>query len=201
MVGLNSAEYPWLGGQRDPLNLTNWVWSDGTAWDYTNWLTGQPDNWNNNERCAHMSTSHKWNDFACSDQRTFVCKQTFGFIIAGGYSGSTLSSSEVFNPSTGTSCAVGNLPQTRQDTSMCNNMICGGYGSPEPDRTCELFDGVSSFTRLNVTLVERRDDLPCWGLKSGEVILFGGSNSKRTTERVSADGKSSSADFSLEDDT
>ena len=76
VAGLNSAEFPWLGGQRDPLNLNNWVWSDGTAWDYTNWLTGQPDNWNNNERCAHMASSHEWNDITCGDQRAFVCKQT-----------------------------------------------------------------------------------------------------------------------------
>ena len=76
MAGLNSAEFPWLGGQRDPLNLNSWVWSDGTPLDYTNWLTGQPDNWNNNEKCAHMSSSHKWNDNTCGDQRAFVCKQT-----------------------------------------------------------------------------------------------------------------------------
>ena len=120
----------------------------------------------------------------------------------GGYSGDPLDSSEVFNPTTGTSCAAGILPQSKQDASMCNNMICGGYGKPtDPDQTCELFDGVSSFTRLPVTLLEKRDDLPCWGLKSGEVNLFGGTDSTRTTERVSADGSSSAADFSLPYDT
>ena len=124
-----------------------------------------------------------------------------GFIIAGGYKSRILNSAEVFNPATGHSCPVGDLPQTRRDTQMCNSMLCGGYGSPEPDRSCEMFDGSYSFTRLPVTLVERRDDHLCWGLKSGEVILLGGSSSKRTTERVSADGSSSSADFSLPYDT
>ena len=124
-----------------------------------------------------------------------------GFLIAGG---STLTadrrSAEVFNPVTGNSCPVGDLPEARFRASMCNNMIFGGFTSGS-ERSCEMFDGSSSFTRLPVTLVERRDDHLCWGLKSGEVILLGGSNSKRTTERVSADGSSSSADFSLPYDT
>jgi len=64
-----------------------------------------------------------------------------------------------------------------------------------------MFDGISSFTRLPVSLVQRRDDHLCWGLQSGEVILFGSYDSKRTTERVSADGLSSSTDFNLPYDT
>lgn len=84
---------------------------------------------------------------------------------------------------------------------MCNNMICGGYGSPDPDRSCEMFDGSYSFTKLPVSLVEKRDDHLCWGLNTGEVILFGGADSKGTTERVSADGSSSSAGFTLPYDT
>ena len=125
-----------------------------------------------------------------------------GFIIAGGYkSGSNLRSAEVFNPVTGHSCPVEDLPQTRRDAPLCNNMFCGGYGSPDPDRYCEMFDGSSSFTTLPVTLEEKRFNHLCWGLKSGEVILLGGTDSKRTTERVSADGSSSSPDFSLRYDT
>ena len=126
---------------------------------------------------------------------------TLGFIIAGGYSGSVQSSAEVFNPVTGHSCPVGDLPQPRQDAPLCNNIICGGYGAPDPERSCEMFDGISSFTRLPVSLVQRRDDHLCWGLQSGEVILFGSYDSKRTTERVSADGLSSSTDFNLPYDT
>ena len=117
-----------------------------------------------------------------------------GFIIVGGYSGSVHRSAEIYNPVTGHSCPAEDLPQTRQDAPMCNNMICGGYGSPDPERSCEMFDGASSFTRLPVSLVQRRDDHLCWGLQSGEVIIFGSYDSKRTTERVSADGLSSSAD-------
>ena len=134
----------------------------------------------------------------CSMFRKIICS---GFIIAGGTP--VTSSVEVFNPLTGHSCPVDDLPKKRRSGQICNNMICGGYGSPAPDRSCEMFDGASSFTRLSVTLVEQRRYHLCWGLQSGAVILLGGFDSRsiRTTERVSADGSSSSSDFSLPDDT
>merc|ERR1712062_357725 len=133
---------------------------------------------------------------------TWTTTNTVGVLIAGGTTGdwsSASSSAEVFNPVTGNSCPVGDLPQNRKESPMCNNMICGGLGSPDPRRSCELFDGSSSFTRLPVTLQQRRSHHLCWGLKSGEVILFGGSDdsSGNSTERVSADGSSSYEDFSL----
>ena len=109
---------------------------------------------------------------------------------------------------TGNSCSVGDLPETRAWAPMCHNIFCGGssfLGSTSTStstRSCDMFDGISTFKRSNVTLVEKREDHLCWGLKSGEVILLGGSHSTRTTERVSADagGLSSSADFSLQYD-
>merc|ERR1711874_1516 len=133
---------------------------------------------------------------------TWTTTNTVGVLIAGGTTGdwsSASSSAEVFNPVTGNSCPVGDLPQNRKESPICNNMICGGLGSPDPRRSCELFDGSSSFTRLPVTLLQRRSHHLCWGLKSGEVILFGGSDdsSGNSTERISADGSSSSEDFSL----
>ena len=127
-----------------------------------------------------------------------------GALIAGGYShsdGSGLKSAEVFNPMTGHSCPVGDLPQPRYNAPICSNLFCGGSGSPDSKRSCDKFDGSYSFTRLPVTLVEQRHFHLCWGLKSGEVILLGGRDSQRTTEKVSADGSSSSASFSLPYDT
>ena len=83
MVGLDGGTgYPWLGGRRDPGNRNNFVWSDGTPWDYRNWARCEPDD-NGVEDCAHMweaghlplAERHKWNDRACSHLRTFVCKK------------------------------------------------------------------------------------------------------------------------------
>ena len=32
----------WLGGYED--DMKNWMWSDGSLWNFTNWATNQPDN-------------------------------------------------------------------------------------------------------------------------------------------------------------
>ena len=67
-------------------------------------------------------------------------------------------------------------------------------------RSCVKFEANGTFTPLPVSLVEERQQHLCWGLPSGEVLLLGG-GSLTTTERVSTDGSSSSADFTLPYDT
>ena len=77
LVGLNGG-FPWLGGRRDPRKGNNFVWSDGTPWDYSNWAKGQASVDRGDEDCAHMwerNKLHKWSDQACSVGRTFVCKK------------------------------------------------------------------------------------------------------------------------------
>ena len=64
-------------------------------------------------------------------------------------------------------------------------------------RSCVKFGGNGTFTSLPVSMVEERTSHLCWGLPSGEVLLIGGWRSPTTTERVSTDGSSSSADFNL----
>ena len=115
--------------------------------------------------------------------------------MGGDDSQKALNSAEIFNPTTRRTCSAGNLKQARIARTMCNNMVCGGSGS-EAMKSCEKFDGISSFTSLPVRLVKSRISHLCWGLKSGDVLLLGGSRMSRT-ERVSADGSSSSLDFIL----
>ena len=64
-------------------------------------------------------------------------------------------------------------------------------------RSCVKFEADGTFTPLTVSLVKERSYHTCWSLPSGEVLLLGGWGSPTTTERVSADGSSSSADFTL----
>ena len=112
-----------------------------------------------------------------------------------GYDG--LKSAEIFQPKIRSNCSVGNLNIGRSGPSMCNNIVCGGDGE-QAQRTCEKFDGISSFTSLPVRLVGQRWSHSCWGLKSGDVLLLGGQDSNtETAERVSADGSSSSFAFKL----
>ena len=116
------------------------------------------------------------------------------------YESKAVASAEVYNPMTRRGCSVGNLTRKRVGHTMCNNMVCGSvYGDSSVSSTCEKFDGISTFNLLPVQL---KLDLNnyfghlCWGLKSGDVLLLGGSRMSRT-ERVSADGSSSSLDFIL----
>ena len=77
VVGLQGAPSDsWLGGRRDPGNHSNWVWSDGTPWDYTNWRSGEPNDLGG-EDCAQTWTSyvHLWNDLSCGGENPFVCKK------------------------------------------------------------------------------------------------------------------------------
>ena len=71
-------------------------------------------------------------------------------------------------------------------------------------RSCVKFKGDGTFASLYFTpvrLVEERVGHLCWGLPSGEVLLIGARGSLTTTERISTDGSSSSADFTLPYDT
>ena len=121
-----------------------------------------------------------------------------GYVINGH---SPLNSAEIFltkKPQVG-SCPVGNLNQARYFPTMCHNMVCGGGGQrrKNAENSCEKFDGKFRFTSLPVRLVQKRIYHLCWGLKSGDVLLLGGYTSSSSTERVSADGSSSSLDFKL----
>ena len=80
-----SSEGLWLGGTDSALEGT-FVWTDGTAWTYQNWASGQPDNHLGDEDCLHMRKAidgSKWNDFSCSKLSvdyvhhitTYVCEK------------------------------------------------------------------------------------------------------------------------------
>ena len=97
---------------------------------------------------------------------------------------------------TGRSCKIGDLPVATDDLTICNNVVCGGERAT---RSCYQFDGVGTFTALSVTLIYPRENHLCWGLPSGEILLLGGQtgSAQQTTEKISVDGSSSTANFTL----
>ena len=121
-----------------------------------------------------------------------------GILTVGGRGsivGSLLSTAEIFNPRSGRSCEIGEIPVATYGLSLCGNLACGGYNSQE--KSCSRIDGSGTFIALPVTLNENRAVHLCWQLQSGSVLLLGGDYSRKTTERVAADGTSSTADFNL----
>ncbi|XP_071790537.1 echinoidin-like [Asterias amurensis] len=75
----------WLG-MSDQSNEGTFSWSDGTAFDYEEWLPGQPDNAGSNEDCGELwfvgeLEGTGWNDRPCSDHQSHVCKMPMPTVL------------------------------------------------------------------------------------------------------------------------
>jgi len=108
---------------------------------------------------------------------------------------------EVFNIHTKKTCQLPDLPGGgRYHHSQCGHLLCGGdYSSTR--RSCLMFNPLTGyFTPSSVWLREKRSRHLCWDVEgeNGPTLLMGGLISRRSTELVSSDGSSSSADFTLE---
>ncbi|XP_059426259.1 ladderlectin-like [Carassius carassius] len=63
----------WIGGH-DAVEEGEWLWSDGTKFDYTNWCDREPNNLNV-ENCGELNwTSDQcWNDSTCTNTMGYIC--------------------------------------------------------------------------------------------------------------------------------
>jgi lectin-like protein len=58
-------------GGKDDIVEGSWYWPNGDTWSYTNWFSGEPNNYDGNENCSalhpHLVTGegHPWNDLPC----------------------------------------------------------------------------------------------------------------------------------------
>jgi hypothetical protein len=68
----------WIGFTN--LNRPNYQWIDNSPITWTNWIGGQPDNFNNIENCAEMRNDQRWNDANCYVNQGWLCKITKGLI-------------------------------------------------------------------------------------------------------------------------
>ena len=59
---------------------STWRWSDGSAWSYTNWHSGQPDNYGGRQDKTQFNWGSvgKWDDLSTTDTRPFICQIKLG---------------------------------------------------------------------------------------------------------------------------
>ncbi|XP_065679961.1 C-type mannose receptor 2-like, partial [Hydra vulgaris] len=63
----------WIGLNSYPM-MRNFSWSDNTTLNFTNWISGEPNNANNdNEACA-AAKYNGWIDYICQATLNFICK-------------------------------------------------------------------------------------------------------------------------------
>ncbi|XP_072255821.1 uncharacterized protein [Pyxicephalus adspersus] len=61
----------WIGLRRV---LMAWKWVDGTAPTFTNWNSGEPNNFGHREHCTEMITGG-WNDLDCTSNIDYICER------------------------------------------------------------------------------------------------------------------------------
>jgi hypothetical protein len=80
-------QHAWLSDTAGALNVGNewWIglndtyeegvfrWDDGTAVDFTNWNSGEPNDWGGNEDCGEL-TWGVWNDLPCDYSIGYICE-------------------------------------------------------------------------------------------------------------------------------
>ncbi|KAK9976692.1 hypothetical protein ABG768_021897, partial [Culter alburnus] len=75
LLGLlpSSSSRAWIGAH-DAVQEGQWLWTDGSLYDFTNWCSGEPNNLGT-ENCVDISwTSNRcWNDLTCSGQIGYIC--------------------------------------------------------------------------------------------------------------------------------
>jgi len=73
------GDFPWTGGHRQPETPSgSWTWSDGAPWSYTNWGSGNPDDYPD-WHCVGMSYSDGLlYNHPCTSTYRSLCKYRLG---------------------------------------------------------------------------------------------------------------------------
>ena len=79
-AGCTDDRHQGIGGN---IQASSFVWTDGTASDYENWATGEPNDWqagqarcdgSGNEDCTEMwQGGATWNDANCDGAKPYIC--------------------------------------------------------------------------------------------------------------------------------
>ena len=64
----------WIGGS-DAQHEGTWEWTDGSTWDYENWLSDQPDGGSQNSLAMDTTGSYgRWRDLSESESKYILCR-------------------------------------------------------------------------------------------------------------------------------
>ncbi|XDV31346.1 hypothetical protein PO909_034053 [Leuciscus waleckii] len=65
----------YIGGH-DAVKEGQWMWTDGSVFDYNNWCSGQPDNYANIDHTLEINFgNHCWNDNDKQVQLAYICER------------------------------------------------------------------------------------------------------------------------------
>ncbi|XP_070175303.1 macrophage mannose receptor 1-like [Littorina saxatilis] len=79
----NSSQETYWIGLNDRDSEQGHVWSDDHGVDYTNWLPGEPNDYDNREDCVNWAfPANGWNDDNCYIARNFICSVPRGTVLS-----------------------------------------------------------------------------------------------------------------------
>ena len=68
----------WIGSYKTRTNVwgsCEFIWLDGTSWDYKKWALGEPDCNHNDSFCVNLQhSSYEMADKSCSEEHHYICK-------------------------------------------------------------------------------------------------------------------------------
>lgn len=74
IIGFVTPNIYWIGGTDVvEFRIFRWVHNEASL-TYTNWQTGEPNNFGGLEHCLQMSNGHTWNDNRCDRLNNFICE-------------------------------------------------------------------------------------------------------------------------------
>merc|ERR1711934_751137 len=70
---IRNIPHLWVGGTDAEIEDV-WKWTDGSAWEFTYWGSGEPNNFG--PQCLVYHPSNTWDDRTCFWEDKFLCSQT-----------------------------------------------------------------------------------------------------------------------------
>jgi len=125
------------------------------------------------------------------DEKSFMDvseEEEKAILVVGGWKEKTLKSVEAITTDGTPLCTLPDLPYEIRRHTMDDHIICGGYNDQSlTQSSCHYFIA-GEWTKYRNDLKTQRVNHVSWRRQDGEVILFGGLNSKKTSEVVSSSG-------------